>query len=68
MKVGSFNCRGLRTVLKKITMADDMIRYNLELMGVQETHIMENMAEDIISMDGRTTFSTQGGLVSQEQE
>ena len=41
---------------KKLKMADDMLKYNICMMGVQETHTTECDVELIKTTDGRKSF------------
>lgn len=47
----TLNCRGLLKPAKKTQIADIMAKYNIKMMAIQETHIVENDTEHITRSD-----------------
>ena len=38
MKIGTFNVRGLIDTYKQDTILEDLIRYDLDILAIHETH------------------------------
>ena len=56
-KVGTLNCRSMRTAVKKMNIADDMAAYGLSVLGVQETHMTDKDVETIRTSDGKKAYT-----------
>ena len=52
-RYGTFNVRGCNKIEQKITLADDMIAYDLDILGITETHIPQSIAVENIIKDNR---------------
>ena len=51
-KVGTFNCRGLRTDIKQKQLANDVRAYHLDALAVTETHLAAEGIKQIKSTNG----------------
>ena len=56
LKVGTLNCRGIRSQFEKTALADDLVKYGLDIVAIQESHIRETGLEIITTTDGKTKF------------
>ena len=56
MKFGTMNVRGINSNEKKQQLAEDIFRYNVTVMAVQETHIPGQGSEEISTSDGRHKY------------
>ena len=59
LKIGTLNCRGLtgkEGEMKKTHIAEDMRKYNLEILTIQETHLEDQAPEEISTIDGKQRY------------
>ncbi len=54
--VGTLNVRGLNTDVKKHHVANDMQKYQLSLLAIQEMKLKENGTTDIYTSDGKHQY------------
>ena len=52
LTIGTFNVRGIIQEIDKNRLADDMDKYNLDILGIQETHLRDNGIINITSQKG----------------
>ena len=57
LRIGSLNCRSMRSDVGKMSVADDMAEYGLTVLGVQETHMTEKEVETIRTTDEKKAFT-----------
>ena len=59
MKVGTLNCQGLiQQSMKKQQLADDIEKYRMEVLAIQQTHLKESGVETITSSSGKKMLFT----------
>ena len=56
LNVGTFNVRGLAKEQEKTKLADDMKKYDIQVLGIQEHHIVGESIETIKSSDGKEEY------------
>lgn len=57
-KVGTFNVRGIISDYNKKCLADDLVKkYDLQILGIQETHLKGTGCQDIVTSDGKNNFN-----------
>jgi exonuclease III len=56
-KIGTFNCRGFKSAQKEMQMADDMRKYGVDIMAIQEMHLTTNELHDVSTTDGRDRYT-----------
>ena len=56
IKVGSLNVRGLKQNVKENQLADNMRRYDLDILAIQETHLTGTGVKEIKTSDGRQAY------------
>lgn len=56
LKIGTLNCRGLKSETKRHHIAEDIRSYNMDILALQETHMGDEPPEEISTIDGRETF------------
>ena len=47
IQIGTINVRGIRTEQQKEMIAKDAMKYNLDTVSISETHLKEDILEDI---------------------
>ena len=56
LRFGTLNVRGIRTNTQQTQLADDMVKYKLHMLAIQETHIGDDGAINITSSDGKHSY------------
>jgi len=51
--IGTLNCRGIQSDIKKMQLANDMVKYKIYILAIQETHIKENSMPNITAECGK---------------
>eukprot|EP00794_Sanderia_malayensis_P021015 gene21015-23067_t len=54
--VATLNTRGLKSTEKRTTLADDMRRYQIQIMAIQETHLQGTDTLEIKTSDGKHNY------------
>ena len=55
LNFGTFNVRGCKEIFQQEILANDLERYNIQICGIQETHIPSNGINELFSnLEGRT--------------
>ena len=57
LDIGTLNVRGIQTVEQRKDLARDMIKYNLDICCLSETHIPESQFNEFIVVEGSSKFS-----------
>lgn len=56
LTVGSLNVRGVKSKKYQNELADDMRKYGIDLLGIQESHLKGTGLIDIKTSDGKETY------------
>ena len=56
LNVGSLNCRGLTKPYEEETLADDMRRYQIHLLAIQETHLKGTGTKLLTTTDSKAKY------------
>ncbi len=56
LTTGSLNVRGIKDTEQQMQLADDMKKYNLDILGIQETHLRGTGSIDIKTSDNKEVF------------
>ncbi len=67
LRVGSFNCRGIKQDLKKSNILQDLESYKIDILAVQETHLKGEGAIEIKSTTGNNYKFYYGGIDSNQK-
>ncbi len=62
LRVGNFNCRGIKQELKKCNILQDLEHYRLDILAVQETRLKGEEVINIKSQIGNTCNFYYGGI------